>query len=60
LIDQAGLEPTEIFLPLPPRAGIKGAHHHDWLCLFVCLVVFFNYIYVFIFQDLKTGVGKVA
>ena len=27
-VDQAGLELTEIRLPLPPSAGIKGVHHH--------------------------------
>ena len=28
LVAQAGLELTEIRLPLPPSAGIKGVHHH--------------------------------
>ena len=28
LVGQAGLELTEICLPLPPSAGIKGLCHH--------------------------------
>ena len=28
LVVQAGLEHTEICLPLPPSAGIKGVRHH--------------------------------
>lgn len=28
-VDQAGLEHTEICLPLPLSVGIKGAHHHS-------------------------------
>ena len=28
LVDQADLELTEIRLPLPPSAGIKGVRHH--------------------------------
>jgi hypothetical protein len=27
-VDQAGLKLTEIHLPLPTIAGIKGLHHH--------------------------------
>ena len=28
LVDQAGLELTEIHLPLPPKCWVKGVHHH--------------------------------
>jgi hypothetical protein len=30
-VNQAGLEITEICLPLTPTYGIKGVHHHNWL-----------------------------
>jgi hypothetical protein len=30
-ITLAGLELTEIHLPLPQSAGVKGVHSHNWL-----------------------------
>ena len=30
-VDQTGLKLTDIYWPLPPRAGIKGMHHRAQL-----------------------------
>jgi hypothetical protein len=40
-INQAGLELTEMGLPLPPSAGIKGVCHHEGFNVFIsCICVF--------------------
>jgi hypothetical protein len=44
-VDEADLELTELCLPLPLSARVKGVCHHTWIggffvCLFVCIVLY--------------------